>query len=142
MAFSKKKWVLLPISILLFLGIIFWAIGKIQYRSNVMDVEEYSPISTLKVPEHKLTRAKFPFIDVHNHQFSMPTIDLGKLIEEMDKMNMKVMVNLSGQSGDPIKKSVANIKANYPKRFIVFANIDCIDEEFQKKLDGMSEADK
>ena len=34
------------------------------------------------------------------------------------------MVNLSGQSGEQIKKSVSNIKTNYPKRFIVFANID------------------
>ena len=31
--------------------------------------EEYDPISTLKVAEHKVTRAKFPFIDVHNHQY-------------------------------------------------------------------------
>lgn len=89
-----------------------------------MDFENYNPPSTLVVPEKLLTKAKYPFIDVHNHQFQMPTMDLGKLITEMDKMNMKVMVNLSGQSGDQIKKSVANIKGNYPKRFIVFANID------------------
>jgi predicted TIM-barrel fold metal-dependent hydrolase len=89
-----------------------------------MDFESYNPPSTLVTPEHKLTKAKFPFIDVHNHQFSMPTMDLGTLIKEMDKLNMKVMVNLSGQSGDQIKKSVANIKQNYPKRFIVFANVE------------------
>jgi len=76
------------------------------------------------VPGSIIKKAKFPFIDVHNHQFQMPAMDLGKLITEMDKMNMKVMVNLSGQSGDQIKKSVANIKGNYPNRFIVFANID------------------
>ena len=51
MAFSKKKWVLLPISILIFLGLAYWLIGKIQYRLQVMDVEEYEPVSTLKVPE-------------------------------------------------------------------------------------------
>jgi predicted TIM-barrel fold metal-dependent hydrolase len=89
-----------------------------------MDFETYNPPSTLVVPEHKLTKAKFPFIDVHNHQFSMPTMDLGTLIKEMDKLNMKVMVNLSGQSGDQINKSVANIKQNYPARFIVFANVE------------------
>jgi hypothetical protein len=32
-----------------------------------MDFEEYDPPSSLKVEEHKLTRAKFPFIDIHNH---------------------------------------------------------------------------
>jgi predicted TIM-barrel fold metal-dependent hydrolase len=89
-----------------------------------MDFETYNPVSTLVVPEHKPMRSKFPFIDIHNHQFSMPTMDLGGLIKDMDKLNMAIMVNLSGQSGDNIIKSVGNIKANYPSRFIVFANVD------------------
>lgn len=89
-----------------------------------MDFEKYNPPPTLVVPEHKLTRAKFPFIDVHNHQFGMPDMDLGVLVKEMDRMNMMVMVNLSGESGERIKRSVANIRQYYPQRFIVFANID------------------
>lgn len=89
-----------------------------------MDFEHYNPPSTLVVPEHKLSKAKFPFIDVHNHQFDMPDMDLSTLIKDMDKLNMKVMVNLSGQSGELIKRSVANIRKNFPKRFIVFANVD------------------
>jgi predicted TIM-barrel fold metal-dependent hydrolase len=89
-----------------------------------MDFEKYNPVSTLVVPEHPVTRSKFPFIDVHNHQFSMPTMDLGTLVKDMDRLNMAVMVNLSGQSGDAIRNSVTNIKEHYPKRFIVFANVD------------------
>ncbi len=89
-----------------------------------MSFEEYNPASTLVVPEHKVTRAKFPFIDVHNHQFNMPSMELGTLAKEMDKLNMAVMINLSGQSGNSIVRSVKNIKDNYPKRFLVFANVD------------------
>lgn len=89
-----------------------------------MDFEAYEPVSTLKVPENPVQRAKFPFIDVHNHQFRMPEMDLSVLIKEMDKLNMAVMVNLSGQSGESIKKSASNIRSSYPKRFIVFANIN------------------
>ena len=89
-----------------------------------MDFETYNPPSTLVVPEHRLTKAKFPFIDVHNHQFEMPDMDLGTLITDMDKLNMKVMVNLSGESGTTLKKSITNVREHFPKRFIVFANID------------------
>jgi len=89
-----------------------------------MDFEKYNPPSTLVVPEHKVTRAKFPFIDVHNHQFGMPDMDLNVLIRAMDQLNMQVMVNLSGQTGDRIKKSVNNIRTNFPKRFLVFANVN------------------
>ena len=74
-----------------------------------MDFENYNPPSTLVVPEHKLTKAKFPFIDVHNHQEDMPDMNLGTLITDMDKLNMKVMVNLTGRNGDALKKSVKNM---------------------------------
>ena len=33
--------------------------------------EEYEPKSTLVVPQHSVKKAKFPFIDVHNHQFDL-----------------------------------------------------------------------
>jgi len=92
-----------------------------------MDFEDYDPPSTLVVPEHKLTRAKFPFIDVHNHQFNMTAQDLNPLTKEMDKLNMAVMVNLSGRgrgSSDHLEKSLENVKKTYPNRFIVFTNMD------------------
>ena len=104
--------------------VILFQLQPCAQQKATMDFEKYDPVSTLVVPEHKVSKSKFPFIDVHNHQFSMPTMDLGTLTAEMDKLNMAVMVNLSGQSGEQIKKSVANIKTNHPKRFIVFANID------------------
>ncbi len=124
MSFSKRKWVLLPISILIFLGVAYWLIGKIQYRNNVMDVEEYEPVSTLKVPQHILTHSKFPFIDVHNHQWTMPVQDLDKLVVEMDSLNMGVMVNLSGFRGKYLEWSLDNVNNNYPNRFVLFLNIN------------------
>ncbi|WP_254640212.1 amidohydrolase family protein [Chitinophaga sp. GbtcB8] len=89
-----------------------------------MDFEKYDPVSTLKVPEHILTRAKYPFIDVHNHQWNMGSQDLGALVKEMDALHMQVMVNLSGGNGSQLKQQADNIREHAPKRFIVFANID------------------
>lgn len=92
--------------------------------------EEYDPVSTLKVAEHKVTRSKFPFIDVHNHQFGMNTQDLSKLVADMDALNMGVLVNLSGRGfsqqwedgTSTITGAIANVRKNYPKRFMVFTN--------------------
>jgi predicted TIM-barrel fold metal-dependent hydrolase len=92
-----------------------------------MDWEAYDPPSTLVVPENPVTSAKFPFIDVHNHQFSMPTQDLNALVKEMDNLNMAVMVNLSGRGrGDyaHLDGSLANVERTAPNRFIVFTNIN------------------
>ena len=96
-----------------------------------MDIEEYEPVSTLVVKENIITKAKYPFIDVHNHQFDMPLKDLSKLIEEMDSMNMAYMVNLSGFRGIYLEKSLENINKHFPNRFGLFLNIDFekIDEQ-------------
>ena len=96
-----------------------------------MDIEEYEPVSTLVVKENIITKAKYPFIDVHNHQFDMPLKDLSKLIEEMDSMNMAYMVNLSGFRGIYLEKSLENINKHFPNRFGLFINIDFekIDEQ-------------
>ncbi len=93
--------------------------------------EEYDPISTLKVPEHKLTRSKFPFIDVHNHQFDMPKQPLDGLLKDMDALNMAVMVNLSGrgwtsdldESTRTLQAGLDNVSKNAPKRFAIFTNV-------------------
>lgn len=93
-------------------------------QEPAMDFEKYNPRSTLVVPEHILTRAKYPFIDVHSHHREMGSMDLLELIEPMDSMNMAIMVNLSGGSGRVLEKMIGNVRDNYPGRFIVFANID------------------
>ncbi|HLZ16773.1 MAG TPA: amidohydrolase family protein [Cyclobacteriaceae bacterium] len=96
-----------------------------------MDFEEYDPPSSLVVEEHHLTKSKFPFIDIHNHQGNMNSADLSGLAAEMDKLNMTVMVNLSGRgfggSADHLQKSLENINKNFPKRFVLFTNISFAD---------------
>jgi predicted TIM-barrel fold metal-dependent hydrolase len=93
--------------------------------AQTMSIEDYKPKSTLVVPQHLVTRAKYPFIDVHNHQNSqMPVAQLDNLVKDMDGINLQVMVNLSGGYGDTLEKGVANMKGHYKSRFVVFANID------------------
>jgi hypothetical protein len=116
---------------LLLFGLIHGVCAQ-QKEELKMDFEVYDPPSTLVVDEHKLTRAKFPFIDIHNHQGDMTSAStLHALIAEMDKLNMAVMVNLSGRgfrrSGDHLEKSIEAINQHYPKRFILFTNIDFSD---------------
>ena len=126
-------WLLKSILVILFLGgITYYCIDKIQEKNNLMDIEEYSPKSTLIVPEHTVKRSKYPFIDVHNHQFDMPIKNLPKLVSEMDSLNMAFMINLSGFRGLYLRKSLENIKKNAPTRFGLFLNIDFedIDDKF------------
>lgn len=104
-----------------------------------MSFEEYDPQSTLVVPQNPRTRAKFPFIDVHNHQRN--ATDSAQLLADMDRINMKVMVNLSGGSGESLAKNVSVLRR---PRFVHFANVDLrgIDEPgFGEKAAAQLEQD-
>ena len=96
----------------------------INAKCQNLSFEEYNPESTLVVPQNLVKKAKFPFIDVHGHQYRMPTQDLSGVIAAMDTLNMGIMVNLSGRSGAQLAQSVKNIRDHYPDRFVVFANVD------------------
>lgn len=89
-----------------------------------LSFEEYNPKSTLVVPGEPILRAKYPFIDIHGHQRNMPDQDLTPVIAAMDTLNLAIMINLSGRSGEQLQKSVKNIADHYPNRFVVFANVD------------------
>ncbi|MBI3585835.1 MAG: amidohydrolase family protein [Ignavibacteriales bacterium] len=120
--------------------------AQTQPPGQTISIEEYEPKSTLVVPAHPVTQAKFPFIDVHNHQFfSLTTDRVDTLVMEMDKINMAVMNNLSGGTGEGLKTMIAKLKRAYPKRFTVFAdmrNYDGIDDpDFGKKMAARLEED-
>ena len=110
---------------------IYLAIDTIQNKQNIMSFEDYDPPSSLVVEGEEIKRAKFPFIDVHSHQWRMPTMDLNELVSEMDEINMKFIINLSGSGFGPqtakdiyFDESIKNISENQPDRIGLFVNVD------------------
>ena len=106
-----------------------------------MDFESYNPTSTLVVPKHPLYKAKFPFLDVHNHQWDVPDQNIPQLFSEMDSLNMAVMVNLSGKGYKEtnarngefdvndhsyLLRSLENIKKTDARRLVLFTNISFV----------------
>jgi predicted TIM-barrel fold metal-dependent hydrolase len=98
--------------------------------AQTLSVRDYEPRSTLVVPAHPTTRAKFPFVDVHGHLRNLAQAQVDAMVEEMDALNMRVIVNLSGGSGDRLRAGLAATKGRFPDRFAVFAtpSYDGIDD--------------
>ena len=108
----------------LFLFFTIWLFAQDTPKLK-MDFEEYDPPSTLVVPEHIVKRSKYPFVDIHSHHWKMSEMDLDKLIEEMDALNMQVVVNLSGRGGKGLKAITDNVKKyKHEDRIVVFTNIN------------------
>ena len=97
----------------------------LSVQAQEMQWEDYEPTSTLVVPQNPVTKAKYPFIDAHAHQWRIggaSAEDVAALVAEMDKMNMAVMVNLSGGSGDDLVQKVQNTEMHAPGRFASHLN--------------------
>src|ERR671910_538258 len=85
-------------------------------------IVDYRPTSSLVVAEHPVPKAKFPVVDIHSHTGPTPAT-ITSLIAQMDALNIRVLNNLSGGSGDALKQRVTYIKSTpYADRFTVFAN--------------------
>jgi predicted TIM-barrel fold metal-dependent hydrolase len=112
--------------------------------AQTMSIEEYDPKSTLVVPQHPVKRAKYPFIDVHNHQYGLTPESVDKLVADMDSINLRIMVNLSGGYGERLKENIAILKNRYKDRFVVFANMDFSgidDPDYPQKVANQLEQD-
>ncbi|MCA1584590.1 MAG: amidohydrolase [Acidobacteria bacterium] len=89
-------------------------------------IVEYKPRSTLVVPAHPVPRAKFPVIDIHSHQPApISAADFETVVRGMEQNNLRVLVNLSGGSGERLKQAVAAVAASKHKdRMVLFANVN------------------
>jgi len=96
-----------------------------QPEFPIPNIREYKPHSTLVVPQHPVPRAKFPVIDIHSHQPApISAQQLETVVKSMDPLNLQILVNASGATGDRLKQSIAAIAATpYKNRMVMFTNI-------------------
>jgi predicted TIM-barrel fold metal-dependent hydrolase len=91
---------------------------------------DFKPRSMLHAAKHEVPRAKFPVIDFHQHvndvlgpdgKLPYPAADL---IKVMDAANVRMLVVLTGPSGDSLSKLLAALVKPHPDRFVVFTQVD------------------
>ena len=97
-----------------------------QPEFPVPDIRQYTPRSTLVVPEHPTPRAKFPAIDIHSHQPApIAAADFDRVVEGMDRNNLRILVNNSGVSGDRLRQAIEAIRSSpHRDRMVQFASVD------------------
>ena len=72
-----------------------------------------------------MPRAKYPVIDVHSHHFDLSAERWATVVREMDGLNLRLLVNLSGGTGDELRRKIAVVaNSPAPTRMVQFANLD------------------
>ena len=88
-------------------------------------ITEYKPKPTLVVPAHSVPRAKFPVIDIHGHPPAYNTPESVKnTVSLMSPLNIQVMVQANGESGERLLQSLRSIEASGLKnRTVMFSSM-------------------
>ena len=89
-------------------------------------LEQFRPRAMLKVAEHRLSRAKFPVVDVHTHflyRFKHAPEQLDAFVDLMNRHQIALCVSLDGTLGNGFDEHQRYL-SRYADRFIVFASID------------------
>jgi len=96
--------------------------------ADTLLLKDFNPKSVLRVPAHEVAKARFPLIDVHNHvndaRSTGQPVPPSRVVEIMDRCNVKKVVILTGKWGDDLQKVVDLMVKPYPDRFLVFTEID------------------
>ncbi len=97
-------------------------------QKKTLLLKDFQPTAMLHAPAHKISKAKFYVIDVHNHVNDAAGIDEHmppeRVVEVMNNTNVKTIVILTGMWGDKLQHVLDEMVKAYPGRFIVFQQID------------------
>ena len=87
---------------------------------------DYKPRSTLVVPQHAVPRAKYPVIDFHSHQPTpISAKEFDQIVASMDPLNLRVLINTTGASGDRLVQSMQAIKSSsHRDRMVQFTTLN------------------
>jgi predicted TIM-barrel fold metal-dependent hydrolase len=91
-------------------------------------LDDYQPRSELVTPEHRVSRARFAAVDAHNHPgypgSGWEALDLEQVLRELELVNVVTVVNLSGGSGEELKRNLEKFDLAHPGRFVTYCNVD------------------
>jgi hypothetical protein len=103
-------------------------------RPDELSLRDFRPRPEVVTRATHITRPKFSVIDAHNHlgelmpgvSFSgeWPRRPVRELIDVMDQANVRLIVDLDGQTGEALRRELDRYQVAHRDRFSVFCGID------------------
>ncbi len=92
-------------------------------------LKEFEPRTVLQVPVHKIERARFPAIDMHQHVNDAMglfprRVPRERLAAIMDECNVRRVVILTAMWGEQLQRVIDEAGELFPDRLTVFTQID------------------
>lgn len=88
----------------------------------MISLDQFRPISRLEVPSEPRFCSRFPVIDAHSHL--LRTQDAKSLVADMDRFNIRLIVDLDGFWDERFDMQVERFIEPYPDRFSIFCRVN------------------
>jgi predicted TIM-barrel fold metal-dependent hydrolase len=96
-------------------------------KSEAVTLKEWSPDSSLIVPEHHPPKARFAAIDVHSHLYAKTPAEVAAWVRTMDEAGVERTIVLTGATGAEFDRLVDLFLKPYPGRFQLWCGLETKD---------------
>jgi predicted TIM-barrel fold metal-dependent hydrolase len=86
-------------------------------------LKDYEPVSLHKIPVTKVTKARYPIIDMHSHAYAKTPEDVDRWVKVMDEVGVEKTVILTGATGAEFDR-LTELFSRYPTRFELWCGFD------------------
>ncbi|CAN5667404.1 hypothetical protein BH10BAC3_BH10BAC3_34700 [soil metagenome] len=90
---------------------------------NNLFLKDYRPVSIYKSPRANISKAAFPIVDMHSHDFAATQEEVDQWVKKMDKTGIQRTVILTYNSGKAFD-SIVDKYSRYPNRFEIWCGFD------------------
>lgn len=94
-----------------------------QTAADSLLLRDFRPVSIYKIQQTAVSKAWFPAIDVHAHQYAKTVEEAQKWIETMDACGIQKSIIMTGETGAGFDSLMA-LYGRWPDRFSVWCGID------------------
>src|ERR1700730_14071618 len=74
---------------------------------NNLKLKDYHPVSIYKTPQSKITKAKYPVIDLHTHDYAKSDNGVDEWVKLMNDMGIEKSIILTYSTGARFDSAVA-----------------------------------
>jgi predicted TIM-barrel fold metal-dependent hydrolase len=93
-------------------------------KSQAVTLKDWSPDSSLIVPEHHPPKARYPAIDVHSHTYVKTPEEVSAWVRTMDEVGVQTTVVLTGATGAEFDRLADLFLKAHSGRFQLYCGVD------------------
>lgn len=100
-----------------------WFGKALSQSAGDIKLKDFRPVSIYKIPQSKITRARYPVIDFHAHDYPKTDAEVDTWVRTMDAAGIAKSIILSYSTGQAFDAIVRKY-ARYPDRFEIWCGFD------------------